>query len=229
MTRLLFILAMLIPSALLAESLQPPYEEKDWETNENMRNAYLAIDQHKHTGADGSSRLDNLSVDTITVTATISGSVLAAPYPIMIVRDEKAINTAGGTFTLGAWRTRTLNTTSTNTISGASLASNQITLPGGTYYISWSAPAYQINKHQSKIVSVSGSSVSIIGESTVAGTALDIQTVSRGAGIFSVPTSSSTVLELQHQSQTTLATYGFGNPANFTTEVYSCVEIWKLK
>jgi hypothetical protein len=36
--------------------------------------------------------------------------------------------TAGGT-----WQTRTLNTSATNTISGASLAANQVTLPAGTY------------------------------------------------------------------------------------------------
>lgn len=48
--------------------------------------------------------------------------------------------THGGTFTAGAWRTRDLNTVLTNTISGASLSNNQITLPAGKYYVEASAP-----------------------------------------------------------------------------------------
>ena len=51
------------------------------------------------------------------------------------VRDEKAANTPGGTFTASAWQKRDLNTVKTNQISGASLASNQITLPAGTYHV----------------------------------------------------------------------------------------------
>jgi hypothetical protein len=44
--------------------------------------------------------------------------------------------TSGGSATTGAWTTYTLNTEVTNIITGASLSSNQFTLPAGTYKIS---------------------------------------------------------------------------------------------
>lgn len=56
----------------------------------------------------------------------------------MMVREEKAFG-GGGTANMG-YNTRILNTVVVNTIAGASLASNQITLPAGTYRITANAP-----------------------------------------------------------------------------------------
>ncbi len=58
------------------------------------------------------------------------------------VRDEKASGSHGGTSVAGSFQTRVLNTSLTNEISGASLSSNQITLPSGTYYINARMPFY---------------------------------------------------------------------------------------
>ncbi|MBY0237863.1 MAG: hypothetical protein K2X55_00965 [Burkholderiaceae bacterium] len=58
------------------------------------------------------------------------------------VRDEKASGTSAGNATGGAYNDRTLNTVVANTIAGASLASNQVTLPPGTYEFSARAPGY---------------------------------------------------------------------------------------
>lgn len=49
------------------------------------------------------------------------------------VQDQRTSGTNGGSVTGGAWYGRTLNTVVDNTITGASLGSNQITLPAGTY------------------------------------------------------------------------------------------------
>jgi hypothetical protein len=54
-----------IAGIIFAASQQPPYEENNWETNENMRNAYLAIATHQHDGKDGSKRMPWLSLSTI--------------------------------------------------------------------------------------------------------------------------------------------------------------------
>ncbi len=170
-----------------------------------------------------------VTASTLTVTNTITGGWLAAPYPMMIVRDEKAASTDGGTFTSGSWQTRTLNTTSTNTIAGASLSANKITLPSGTYYVYFCAPALLVDRHQSRFVSTSGASVSIIGQTANASSASNGMSTSLGSGVFSVPSSSTTVVELQHQCQTTKATNGLGSSAGFTTEVYAFVEITKVK
>jgi hypothetical protein len=58
---------------------------------------------------------------------------------LLHVRDEKTL-ADGGTST-SSYTKRDLNTVVTNEIAGASLSSNQITLPSGTYYINASAPA----------------------------------------------------------------------------------------
>lgn len=61
---------------------------------------------------------------------------------LLHVRDEKTAGTGAGSLTANAWNVRTLNTVVANTIAGASLGSNQVTLPAGTYDIEASAPQY---------------------------------------------------------------------------------------
>lgn len=65
--------------------------------------------------------------------------VSATPY--LHVRDEKAAEQWGGVVT-GSPLHRTLNTVVTNTIPGASLSSNAISLPAGTYEVEAAAPSY---------------------------------------------------------------------------------------
>ncbi len=55
-------------------------------------------------------------------------------------RDEKPNGTTGGNSITGSQK-RTLNTVLRNTIAGASLAANNITLPAGTYRVHATAPA----------------------------------------------------------------------------------------
>jgi len=150
------------------------------------------------------------------------------------VRDEKAQNTAGGTFTSGAWRTRDLNTVKTNTITGASLATNQITLPAGTYWIESVAPAHsyngnEISNHQTRWRNITAGTTELTGRNAVAYanvTTVDAQTDSTLKGSFTI--TGSTVYELQHICTATSPTDGFGNAGNFGTEVYSEIVIWKV-
>ena len=145
---------------------------------------------------------------------------------LLHVQDQKAQNTAGGTFTSGAWRTRDLNTSLTNEITGASLAANQITLPAGTYYCDWSAPAQDngASTHQTRLQNITAATTLRIGQSCINGGSLT--TFSRGGGRFTL--GSSSVIELQHQISATQVTDGLGVAANFTTEVYSDIRIWKI-
>lgn len=50
---------------LRADTQQPPYEEKNWETNENMRNVFMAISSHQHDGRDGSKRMPWISLSSV--------------------------------------------------------------------------------------------------------------------------------------------------------------------
>jgi hypothetical protein len=144
-------------------------------------------------------------------------------------QDQKAQNTAGGTFTSGAWRTRTLNTEVADTGGYGTLASNQITLTAGTYLISASAPAYLISaRHQTRLQNVTAGTTLLIGTSVYAPTisANTVMTRSEIHGVFTV--AAGQALEIQHICQATEATDGFGAAANFTTEVYTVVELWKI-
>lgn len=171
---------------------------------------------------------NRVGVGTVSPSVTLDvAGFIGGAYPMMIVRDEEPSGTGAGGFTSGAYRTRVLNTVSTNTISGASLSSNQITLPPGTYYVSFSAPAWKVNGHQTKFVSVSGGTISIFGETAYTSNADYPMTRSRGSGVFTIESTS--VAELQHKCFTTNATNGLGIQISGDVEVYAVVEIWKIR
>ena len=140
----------------------------------------------------------------------------------MMVRDEKAQNTAGGNSTVGT-STRTLNTVSSNTIAGSSLASNQITLPAGTYRIKASAPAHNIDAHRAILYNVTDAVNIILGTAENGGAA--IITRSTVNGRFTLVATK--VLELRHYTAT-VGTNGYGEPVNNGgVEVYAEIEIIK--
>lgn len=141
---------------------------------------------------------------------------------ILHVRDQKAAGADAGSFSNGAWRTRVLNTVLTNTVSGASLASNQITLAAGTYKVTARAPAFQVGRHQTKLVNITDTVDEIIGatSNTSAGGGDPVQTDSILTGVLTV--SGSKVYELQHRCSSTKSTNGLGTAANFgISEVYA--------
>ena len=146
---------------------------------------------------------------------------------LLHVRDEKASGTQGGSFTTGAWRTRDLNTIKTNEITGASLSSNQITLPTGTYYIEASAPSYNVSRHQTALYNTTDSSFEIIGTSEYNhGSSTNVVTRSFVKGRFTI--SAQKTLELQHQNTATHNTYGFGVSSTFSQVcVFAEVQIWR--
>ena len=147
-------------------------------------------------------------------------NALELKHNLLHIRDEKAQNTGGGAFANGAWRTRDLTVVKTNEIAGASLAANRITLPAGIYWVEWSAPGYQVDIHQSKLYDISGAADLIIGTSAYSSVLVNINDHSFGKGRFTIAVES--LIELQHRCSTTNT---FGNPCNFTTEVYSDIII----
>jgi len=149
------------------------------------------------------------------------------------VRDEKSAGTDGGTSSSTTEHTRVLNTVSTNTITGASLATNQITLPTGTYRIKSSAPAVSgaaSNKHKALLYNVTDSAVEITGTSeNISATSNGIeQSRSFVNGQFTI--AEEKVFELRHYiTSGKSGTDGLGMSTNAGyTEVYAEVEIWEV-
>lgn len=146
--------------------------------------------------------------------------------PDVIVEEQQASGTNGGTFTSGAWRTRALNTLVRNANSIASLASNQITLPAGTYYFKYAATAFSVDDHQAKISNVTDSTDVSFGIASYARAASAGASNSEGSGVVTI--TASKTFALQHQCATTASGNGLGVGANFGLEVFSRLEITRL-
>ncbi|HEU4708295.1 MAG TPA: hypothetical protein VFS17_03190 [Methylophilaceae bacterium] len=142
----------------------------------------------------------------------------------MLVRDEKAQNTSGGANTGGTTATRTLNTVVANTIPGASLSSNQITLPAGTYRVRASAPAYNVDRHRVMLYDVSLGNAFALGTTESSSSTV----TNRSFVTYRFTLAATKVLELRHFTTTSNATNGFGIQVNSSgVEVYGEVEIIK--
>ena len=145
--------------------------------------------------------------------------------PNVIIQDQKAQGTDGGSFNSGANRTRTLNTLVRNAGSLASLSSNQFTLPAGTYYIKWSAPALGVAEHQTLLQNVSDGVTVQRGSNEFSNSSgTYAATFSYGSAVVTI--AASKAFEIQHRCATTKANEGFGRACNFGTEIYTTVEIW---
>lgn len=154
-----------------------------------------------------------------------SGTSVKVAY----VRDEKSSGVNGGTFTSGAWRTRTLNTSSDPGSIIVSLSTNQFTLASGTYMIEATAPGYAVDRHQARLQDITNAATIFYGNSEFAQNLVANETTcSRVTGVFVV--SGNTAYEIQHQCQTSQTSNGFGIEANFSgnTEVYTQVTITKI-
>lgn len=143
---------------------------------------------------------------------------------LIVIEDQKSSGTAGGTFTSGAWQTRDLNTEVVDTGNNASVASNQITLAAGTYRCIIRAPG-GVDFHQARLYNVTDSAVLLLGSNGDSRSGGDASSDSIIMGRFTLATSK--VLEVQHRCNSTVATYGFGFPTSWGTEVYTTAMFWK--
>ena len=151
---------------------------------------------------------------------------------LLQVREEQVSGTAGSAITSGSWITRVLNTSVTNEISGASLASNQITLPSGTYFIDGTASltvqSATTVKHQLRLFNATDASAALVGLTAQ----VPISDSNNGPsgnshsfvrGRFTI--ASQKTFQLEHR---TTQTGTGGTAASWGTEVYADVCIWKV-
>jgi len=208
-----------------------PPEEK----NENALRKIIYDNQKQNVfrlantplGAGASLTPDDIAgLDTYIQSFLLENSGVLAYSDYIHLQDQKAQNTDGGTFTSGAWRTRDLTTEVNDLGEHCSLASNQFTLEAGTYYIRARLPAYDCNKHQGILYNVTDSAVEIVGSSDYNDNGHNVFSHSYIDGVFTI--AASKAFEIRHQCAITAATYGFGVACNFTTEIYTSVELWKI-
>lgn len=147
--------------------------------------------------------------------------------PMVVVADEKTSGTNGGTFTAGAWRTRDLNTLIVNDDTTASLSSNQVTLPAGTYECWISASAFDVNAHMIRLQDITGTATIATGSAEFARNG-DAGSMTRSFVYSKFTLSVSSALEVQHRSSGTKATNGFGVASGFETNTYTTATFRKV-
>ena len=178
----------------------------------------------------------NISVDFVPVSYTPAESNVeehlkaiadTIGYKKMIVQDQKPYNVAGGSSIAGI-NPRTLNTVVFNNIIGASLGSNNITLPAGEYEIEVSAPQYGTSAMASRVLvkNIGTSAYIVVGrrESSNSGSRCTLK------GIITL--TAPTVLGIYHEIQYAYSTSGlggFGALTNTSPSIYTTVEITQLK
>lgn len=151
----------------------------------------------------------------------------------MLVQDQKASGTAGGASVAGL-QTRTLNTVVKNTIAGASLSGNQITLPAGNYRINARAPVL-FAQHRSQLFNVTDNVVHTYGSNANglnSGTATSIGNDPAQTDSFVnayVEINATKVFTLRTYCSEANATNGLGAFSVEATgnEIYSSIEIIK--
>lgn len=168
----------------------------------------------------------NLSMGGTVLNSSTTGTGVFSSSIYLNYQDQKAQNTAGGTCTSGSFQTRTINTEVADAGGLGTLAANQITLTAGTYIIAASSPAFKVDRHQIRLQNATAATTVLTGRSSYASNAFNGFSTADLMGIFTI--AASQALEIQHRCGTTEATDGFGVENNFTTEIYTIVELWKI-
>jgi hypothetical protein len=181
----------------------------------------LATPAEASTGTDSSR--------AVTAAGLTAFAQLKGHAPDVVIEDQKAQNTSGGTATSGSWFTRTLNTMPRNQGTLASLNSptnTQFTLPAGTFYIAWSAPGFSCSRLQTRLQNITDATTVKEGSSEITPAGSNVSVRSHGSAVVTL--AGAKAFEIQMQVETTSATRGQGCEANFSTEVYTRVEITKV-
>ena len=158
----------------------------------------------------------------------VANGLLLEKY--IVIKDVKAAGIGGGTFTAGAWRTRTLNTLDVDETGDVILSSNQFTLPAGKYRFRIECPAYVPYAHKARLRNITANITIGVGSTEYA----DFNTFkiqSRSVIIGSATIAGSQVLEVQHICSSGYD-YSTGFGISFSSagevEIYTVAEFWKV-
>lgn len=110
----------------------------------------------------GGTKIEIPNSGNIAITGTIGSGTIGSsvifpaggtgnPISVAVIADEKSASTNSQTLNT-SFTTRELNTELSDADGIVSISSNQFTLGAGTYLITWSAPAYKVNRQDRKSV-----------------------------------------------------------------------------
>jgi len=195
---------------------------------ETVAPALSSVTNDMLAGSIANSKLANSSITLNGSAVSLGGSATigggAFESELLHVRDEKSSGTGGGTATANTDNVRVLNTILTNEITSASLSSNIITLPTGTYYINATIPTYRNLSNRAHLYNTADSSIEILGTSQLGAQFGDDSTSIFITGRFTI--SAQKTFQIRHY---TTRAGSLGEAAgDGRTEVYTDVQIWKV-
>lgn len=146
-----------------------------------------------------------------------------------LIHDEKPSNTAGGTYTAGAFRTRDLNTIVEDSGGIISLSANQITLEDGEYRIRAKVPGTSLNRLTSRLQNITDAVTELDGTTERIQAAVFSMVSSYITGTFTVAGGPKT-FEIQMIGALSQPLVGMGFNTGFnSTEIYTIVELWQIE
>ncbi len=153
-------------------------------------------------------------------------TLVAAPQ-IATFNETQANGTAGGASVATTWTTRVLNTTVINGITGCSLATNQITLPAGTYIATAFSPMRNTNNSKIRLFNVTDSTITAVGNNTSMDSTGGVGGICTVQAHFTI--AASKAFAVQYYATTAVATFGLGSATSASTsEIYTSIQIEKI-
>lgn len=198
--------------------------DNDAVTYAKMQNVSAASKLLGRGAASGSGDVEEITLGT---GLSMSGTTLSASSSsptILHAQHQRASGTSGGTATAATHNTVPM-TQVTNTIAGASVASNQITLPAGTYRVRGYTMAHKTGGSRIRLRNVTDGTTLLLGASNFVDTS-----ATSGSGTFPIfgqfTLAGTKAIELQLYAGATQATNGLGVAASSgETEVFADVMI----
>jgi len=141
--------------------------------------------------------------------------------------ETQANNTDGGASVGTTFTTRVLNTTVVNDITGCSLATNQVTLPAGSYIATVFSPLRNTNLSKIRLFNVTDSTNTAIGQNCNVDSSASVGAVVTLQAQFTI--TGSKAFAVQYYCQSAVATFGLGRAVNAgVNEVYTTIQIQKI-
>lgn len=149
---------------------------------------------------------------------------------MVVVWDQKANGSHGGSAVASPTvTTRDLNQISDPSSIGATVGSNRVNLPAGTYHVTATVPAYAVIDHVAWLYDFTGSATLVAGSTAHSfSSGSQHSSSSNIAGVFTLSTASD--LEIRHECHTARATQGLGYAHSLGShvEIYTQATFVKL-
>lgn len=147
-------------------------------------------------------------------------------FPYIKCTNTQSSGVAGGTATTGSFQTMILNTKDNDTGSLATLSTNTVSLPAGTYKVYAFCNFRGTDFTQTRLYNSTDSAVLINGTSVKPASASGLIDSSVIIGIFTI--SGTKTVIYQYYASSTSSSSDLGQPSSAGTEIYAVIEFTKV-